>query len=209
MVSSFLQGFVLQASLILALGAQNLFILNSGLLKQRHFLTATVSALCDTFLIFVGVLGVATFFIEFPIMKIGLGIIGVVFLFYYGVLKLKEAKLGAAQIQFCVYKLSVKKTILTSLGFSLLNPHVYLDTVVLIGGYSAKFEQVTDRLYFGSGAAAFSIVWFFALVTLASFASSVLSSTKAMRFISLGSGLLLCGLALKLGIEVASWIKLI
>jgi L-lysine exporter family protein LysE/ArgO len=86
----FLQGFSLQASLILALGAQNIFVLNSGLKKQRHLLVAFVSSVCDTLLVFVGVLGVATFFVEFPVLKIGLGIIGVVFLFFYGVLKIKE-----------------------------------------------------------------------------------------------------------------------
>ena len=61
-----IQGFLLQASLILALGAQNIFVLNSGLRKQRHLMVAFVSSVCDTLLIFVGVLGVATFFIQFP-----------------------------------------------------------------------------------------------------------------------------------------------
>jgi len=91
---AFLQGLLLQASLILAFGAQNIFVLHSGLRRQRHLLVAFVSSLCDTFLIFVGVLGVATFFVKFPVLKTGLGMVGVGFLFYYGILKILEGKNG-------------------------------------------------------------------------------------------------------------------
>lgn len=69
LLTIFIQGFLLQASLILALGAQNIFVLNSGLRKERQLLVAVVSSICDTFLIFVGVLGVATFFVQYPLRK--------------------------------------------------------------------------------------------------------------------------------------------
>ncbi len=207
MVTIFLQGFFLQASLILALGAQNIFVLNSGLRKQRHLLVALVSSLCDTLLVFVGVLGVATFFIQFPILKISLGIIGVLFLFYYGVLKLKEAKNGTEISLTSQQTLSAKQVILASLGFSLLNPHVYLDTVVLIGGYSSKFAQLNERFYFGAGASVFSTIWFFGLALLASLGSKLLKSPKAMRFVSLISGLILVVLSIKLGADVFAWIR--
>ena len=82
MIGIFSQGFVLQASLILALGAQNIFVLNSGLRKEHHLLVALVSSVCDTTLIFIGVLGVATFFVQFPILKMGLGVVGIVFLLW-------------------------------------------------------------------------------------------------------------------------------
>lgn len=68
----FLQGFFLQASLILGLGAQNIYVLNCGLRKERQLLVAFVSSICDTLLVFVGVLGIATFFVQFPILKAGL-----------------------------------------------------------------------------------------------------------------------------------------
>ncbi len=87
----FLQGFFLQASLILALGAQNIFVLNCGLQRQRHLLVALLSSLCDMTLILIGVLGVASVFVQVPLLKIGFGVLGVGFLAYYGVLKLKEA----------------------------------------------------------------------------------------------------------------------
>lgn len=206
MLNIFIQGFLLQASLILALGAQNIFVLNSGLRKQRHLLVALVSSLCDTLLIFVGVLGVATFFVQFPVMKIGLGVVGVGFLLFYGIVKLKEARKGVEISQSSNQVTTIKQTILTSLGFSLLNPHVYLDTVVLVGGYSSKFGSWLDRFYFGFGASSFSTIWFFGLALLASLASSFLNNSKAMRVVSLVSGIILVVLALKLGTDVYGWI---
>lgn len=207
MLSIFIQGFLLQASLILALGAQNIFVLNSGLRKQRHLLVALVSSICDTILVFVGVLGVATVFVQFPLLKIGLGVVGVGFLFFYGLLKLKEAKNGIELSQTAGQATTTKQTILMSLGFSLLNPHVYLDTVVLVGGYSSKFSQFIERFYFGAGASSFSTLWFFGLALMASLASRFLNNPKAMRLVSLISGFILILLAFKLGHDVFSWMK--
>lgn len=207
MLSIFVQGFLLQASLILALGAQNIFVLNSGLRRQRHLLVAAVSSICDAALIFVGVLGVATFFVRFPILKIGLGIVGVGFLFFYGFLKLKEAKQGVKISLDLKSATTVKQTVLMTLGFSLLNPHVYLDTVVLVGGYSSKFNHLAERFYFGAGASSFSAIWFFGLALLASAGSRLLNNPRAMRMISLISGIILVALAIKLGADVVGWMR--
>lgn len=205
MIEIILQGFLLQASLILALGAQNIFVLNSGLRKQRHLLVAFVSSVCDTLLVLIGVLGVATVFVQLPFLKIGLGLVGVVFLFFYGVMKLREAKNGITISENFEQVVTSRQAILTSLGFSLLNPHVYLDTVVLIGGYSSKFGLLSERFAFGMGASAFSTIWFFGLSVLASFGSRLLNNGKAMRVVSLLSGLILIVLALKLGTDVFKW----
>lgn len=207
LLNIFLQGFFLQASLILALGAQNIFVLNSGLKKEHHYLVALISSLCDTLLIFIGVLGVASVFVLIPLLKIFLGLLGVLFLFYYGVLKLKEAKMGVLPLMDETKSSHKKKAILATLGFSLLNPHVYLDTVVLIGGYSTKFENLMTRFYFGLGASLFSTLWFFSLVILASLSSQLLKNQRAMKIVSFISGTILVGLSLKLGWEVFTWIK--
>jgi L-lysine exporter family protein LysE/ArgO len=207
MLGIFLQGFLLQASLILALGAQNIFVLNSGLRRQRHLLVALVCSICDTLLVFVGVLGVATVFVQFPLLKIGLGLVGVGFLFFYGLLKLKEAYKGAEISLDSAQATSARQAVVTSLGFSLLNPHVYLDTVVLVGGYSSKFLLASERFYFGAGASVFSTIWFFGLALLASLGSRLLKSPKAMRIVSLVSGVILIVLAVKLGLDVWGWIQ--
>lgn len=205
MLSLFSQGLFLQASLILALGAQNIFVLNSGLRKRHHLLVALVCSACDAVLVFLGVLGVAAVFIQVPILKILLGAVGVGFLFFYGILKLKEAKDGLHIPFENTDATTVRKTILTTLGFSLLNPHVYLDTVVLIGGYSSQFATALERFYFGAGASAFSVLWFFGLALLASAASRLLKNQTAMRAIAFASGVILVALAIKLGRDVWGW----
>jgi L-lysine exporter family protein LysE/ArgO len=203
----FLQGFLLQASLILALGAQNVFVLNSGLHRQRHLLVAFLSSICDTILILVGVLGVATIFVQVPLLKIIFGVVGVSFLGYYGLLKLKEARSSSEASENKFSAKTLKQTVFTTLAFSLLNPHVYLDTVVLVGGYSAKFPEALSRLFFGLGASAFSFVWFFGLVLLASAGNKLVHNQKAMRSISALSGIILLGLSVRLGFDVFEWIK--
>ena len=206
MISIVIQGFLLQASLILALGAQNIFVLNSGLRKKRHFLVALVSSICDTTLIFVGVLGVDTFFIQCPILKISLGIAGVSFLFFYGAMKINESRNTIDITTTSSDTTNFWQTIFASLAFSLLNPHVYLDTIVLVGGYSSKFSVLSERFFFGLGASSFSTLWFFGLAFSASLFGSFLNNQKAMRMVSLVSGIILVLLALKLGAEVTHWI---
>ena len=207
MLSIFLEGFLLQASLIRALGAQNIFVLNSGLRREHHLLVASVCSLCDSILILVGVLGVATVFVQFPILKIALGVVGVGFLLFYGFIKLKDAKYGIGTAQTAGQHRSVRQAVAASLAFSLLNPHVYLDTVVLIGGYSSQFSLLTQRFSFGAGASTFSILWFFGLAIMASVGNKLLNNSKAMRTVSLISGIILVLLGIKLGIDVLSWMK--
>lgn len=203
--SIFAQGFFLQASLILALGAQNIFLLNAGLRRQRHLVAATVCSVCDAILIFIGVLGVASLFMQIPILKISLGALGVAFLFFYGVMKLRETTTDFKLSVSNGPTSSVKQTVIASLGFSLLNPHVYLDTVVLIGGYSSKFPALTERFYFGAGASVFSVLWFFGLALLASAGGRLLNNSRAMKIISFLSGIILILLSIKLGIDVFGW----
>ena len=206
-MNEFTEGFLLQASLILALGAQNLFVLESGLKKQRHFLVASICSICDVLLIILGVMGAASVFVKVPLLKISFGIIGIVVLFYYGLRKIKEAfKNEAHATSSSELSPSIKKTLILSLSFSLLNPHVYLDTVILIGGYSSKFLELVKRVEFGIGAGTFSIIWFFGLAFFASAMSSLLNNQKSMKVISLISGVILLGLSCKLGMNVYSWI---
>lgn len=206
-MSLFLEGFLLQASLILALGAQNIFVLESGLKKQRHLLVAFVCSLCDALLILVGVAGAASVFVQIPVLKIGFGILGVLFLLYYGLKKLREG-FRPAQVETTPAETasSVHKVILLSLGFSLLNPHVYLDTVILIGGYSAKFPELFSRIEFGAGAASFSALWFFGLAIFAYSCRKLLNNPRGMQIVSLLSGIILIALSYKLGLDVYSWL---
>ncbi len=201
----FLEGFVLQASLILALGAQNIFILNSGLRRHRHLFVAGICSICDSILILLGVLGFASLFLQVPLLKTVLGLVGVVFLIYYGLLKIFEGRKGFRIEDVAVGRSSLKETFFLSLGFSLLNPHAYLDAFVLLGAYSAKFSTILDRLSFAFGASFFSLLWFYGLALVAASFNRLLHDPKAMRIISYLSGTILLFLAFKLGVDIIGW----
>lgn len=204
-----IEGFLLQASLILALGAQNLFVLESGLKRRRHLLVALVCSICDAVLIALGVGGAATLFVRFPTLKTGFGGLGVAFLVYYGLLKIKEAwRPPAAEAAHAQTSVSAKKVILLTLAFTLLNPHVYLDTMILIAGYAAKFPELATRLSFGAGAAACSVIWFYGLSLFSSRLSAVLNNPRSMRAISLVSGVILLVLSQRLGSDVYRWVRI-
>lgn len=203
----FLEGFLLQSGLILGLGAQNLFVLDAGIRRRKHLLVATVCSACDVLLIGIGVLGAASAFIAIPTLKIIFGVLGVGFLSYYAILKLVEGVRGVVPVkmeQHAPY--SSKRAVMAALGFSLLNPHVYLDTVVLIGGYASKHEALIDRAYFGAGAGGFSVLWFYGLAFLSSIFAPILTKPTAMRVLALAAGSVLSWLSFKLGAEVYSWI---
>lgn len=206
----YFEGFLLQLSLILALGAQNIFVLESGIKKNSPLLVALVCSICDLVLVLTGVLGAASIFIQNPMIKVIFGVLGTLFLLWYGVLKIIEfinPKFSKKNTEDGkLTKPSTKMSVLLALSFSLLNPHVYLDTIILIGGFASKYSTITERLNFGLGAASFSMVWFFGLAILSSVFSRILYNDKAMRIINLISGLILIILFFKLGTDVLSWV---
>ncbi|EPZ49290.1 translocator protein, LysE family [Bacteriovorax sp. BAL6_X] len=202
MFAIFSQGFLLQASLILALGAQNLFVIDVGLKKNNHILAATICSICDVALILLGVLGVSALLVKTPIFKVGVGGVGALFLLYYSYLKLKESFFGIEMKKDGkTERLSKKLIILTTLSFTLLNPHVYIDTFFLVGGYSTKFESIKDKLTFGFGAGLFSMLWFYFLAYFSSRFSTFLTKEKNLKKVSFFTGLILAYLAYMLGFD--------
>jgi len=201
-----LDGFLLQASLIVALGAQNLFVLESGLKRRRHLLVAAICSCFDAALIAVGVVGSASVFGQFPDAKVIFGAVGAAFLAYYGVMKLKEAwRPAPVDASSARGSVSMRETVMLCSAFSLLNPHVYLDTMILIGGYAAKFPELSRRLAFGAGAASFSVLWFFGLSLFASTLSALLNNPRSMRAISLVAGIILLVMSWKFGALTYGW----
>ena len=169
----FLQGFGLGAGLIIAIGAQNAYVLRQGLKRDQVFVTALVSTLGDGFLIGIGLLGVGSLFNAFPLLTLITTLGGALFLFLFGLRSFRTAFRGAAinTTNFSAEPISAdaaapyrnyqqRNAILTALAFSVLNPHAYLDTVVIIGSIGARFPLL-ERLLFGAGALSASTVWFF------------------------------------------------
>lgn len=202
----FFEGLILQASLIFALGAQNIFILESGLQKKHHLEASFVCFVCDLSLILLGVGGVATIFMEIPVFKIAMGVLGVFFLFSYGLKKLVY-KSDASVLFDSKKNSSLKNSILLALTFSLLNPHAFLDAFILIGGVSSKFETLNERLIFGAGAAVYSGIWFVALSSFAAFLKPIFENAKTYRTLMSIAGLFLIMISVKLGYDVIGWIQ--
>lgn len=198
----FLEGFVLQASLIMALGAQNLFLIDIGIRKQHHFVAAFICAICDLVLVLIGVAGLLLIVVKIPAFKTIVGVIGAGFLIYYAALKFRSflhrdnLSISTSETVF-----TRNQVIKVALGFTLLNPHVYIDTIFLIGGYSAKFQSLSDRLLLGFGAGSFSFVWFFSLVSFSSLFANFLIKPKWNRLLSLITSILLLYLGISLLID--------
>jgi L-lysine exporter family protein LysE/ArgO len=161
-----LEGFFLSAGLIVAIGAQNAFVIRQGVTGRHVLAVAITCTLCDVLLISIGALGLGGVIASWPSVRLSLVIAGLVFLGWYGVTSWVRAIRGGKNALLDVKRheaSTLGKIILLGLGFSLLNPHAILDTIVLIGGLAAQYEQAAARLAFAVGAAAVSVLWFFAL----------------------------------------------
>jgi L-lysine exporter family protein LysE/ArgO len=155
-------GFLLGGSLIIAIGAQNAFILRQGLLRQHVFILCLICALSDAVLIGLGVAGLGAIISG---SKILIGVVtlgGAAFLAVYAFLALKRAISPSGLEAAKSGPGSLKAAVLMVLAFTFLNPHVYLDTVLLVGGLSGRYEG-TARMAFAIGAMSSSFVWFFGL----------------------------------------------
>ena len=159
---AFFEGAGTGAGLIIAIGAQNAYVLAQGIRREYYLLVAAICSLCDIFLIAIGVSGVGTLVASNPLLQKTAAWGGAIFLAYYGFLALKSARSDEALALKEQQTASLKTVLASSFAVSLLNPHVYLDTVVLLGGIGGQFAT-TDRLLFASGASLSSIVWFFSL----------------------------------------------
>ncbi len=154
-------GFILGFSLILAIGAQNAFVLRQGLRREHVFAICLTASLSDAILILVGVSSFEAVSRWLPWVTPVFLYAGAAFLLWYGWLNFRAALKGGAGMQASDIKAkSLKKTVLTCLALSWLNPHVYLDTVVLIGSISTKYD---NSIAFAAGAVTSSFVFFFML----------------------------------------------
>lgn len=194
---TFVTGFLLGASLIIAIGSQNAFVLRMGLLRRHVFWLCLFCALSDALLIVAGVAGLGAFVDRSPNLLKIISIVGALFLFFYAFRALKSAfnpqTMQAAKEQAPTLLAAI--TICASLTF--LNPHVYLDTVVLIGGLSAQYKDAA-RLAFGAGAVMASFVWFFGLGFGARLLTPIFESPKAWQVLDVAIAIVMSGLAISL-----------
>jgi L-lysine exporter family protein LysE/ArgO len=156
-------GFVTGAGLIIAIGAQNAFVLRQGLRRSHVALVVAVCALSDIALILCGVAGVGALVREWPGLLQALRFGGAAFIGWYGLQAAQRAWRGAgALVAGADQQRSWQRVLLACLAFTFLNPHVYLDTMVLLGSLSARYPGMAQWA-FGLGACVASVVWFSAL----------------------------------------------
>lgn len=191
-------GFFTSFALILAIGAQNAFVLRQGLLRQHVFAVALTCALSDALLIAAGVTGFGAMIAAFPSLPLLMRLAGAGFLFVYGALRFWAAWKGGAHLETAKPESGRRATVLTCLAFTWLNPHVYLDTLGLLGAVSTQFTGVYSKIAFASGAILASFLFFFSLAYGAKLMSSIMRSNRAWQIMDAGIGALMWLLALML-----------
>ena len=197
-ISAALSGFFLGASLIIAIGAQNAFILRQGLLRSHVFVLCLICALSDALLIAAGVAGLGTLVSQSPMLINAVSLGGMLFLGTYAFMAFKRALHPGAMQTGNPEPLGLKAAVATCLAFTFLNPHVYLDTVVLLGSLSSAYVGA-DRVAYGAGAAIASFVWFFGLGYGARLLQPLFAKPAAWRVLDVLIGIVMALLALSLG----------
>lgn len=158
-ISPYLQGLGMGASLIIAIGAQNAFVLSQSIRRNHHMSVAAICIVCDCLLISIGVLGMGAVFTANPLLRAIATWGGAAFLLWFGFNAFRSALRGGSLDAHEERSLPLRAAVVSALAVSLLNPHAYLDTVVLLGGISTTFEG-DGRYLFGAGAVTASILWF-------------------------------------------------
>ena len=163
-IGAFAEGAMIGAALIIAIGAQNMFVLRQGMLRDQVFVICLLSSCIDAALILLGAMGLGSVIAAFPWMVPWASWGGAVFLIVFGLLSFRRVLWPEpVQVESSAPVVStMKKAVLLTLAFGFLNPHVYLDTVILLGGIAAGYE-FASRQYFVFGAITSSFFWFFSL----------------------------------------------
>ncbi|HRP78633.1 MAG TPA: LysE/ArgO family amino acid transporter [Aquamicrobium sp.] len=196
-VAPFLSGFFLGLSLIVAIGAQNAFILRQGLLRQHVFVLCLICALSDALLIAAGVAGLGTLVSSSPALIAVVTVGGALFLFSYALIAFRRAWRPQALHAARGGASDLKAAVAACLAFTFLNPHVYLDTVVLVGSLSAQYVG-SERLAYGVGAMIASFVWFFGLGYGARLLQPVFARPSAWRVLDILIGLVMAAIGFSL-----------
>ncbi len=160
--AAFTTGMATSIALIMAIGAQNAFVLAQGMRKKYNFEIAMVCCSLDALLIFAGVAGMGVLISSNPLAMWLIALLGALFLTAYGARSLMSAFSGGQLKAEARGLTSLGQAVAVTASISLLNPHVYLDTVVLIGSVGGQFA-VPERWWFASGATLSSVLWFFSL----------------------------------------------
>ncbi|MDQ0470683.1 LysE/ArgO family amino acid transporter [Labrys wisconsinensis] len=199
-VEAFATGFLVGAGLIVAIGAQNAFVLRQGLLRRHVLPVVAICAAADAALIAAGVAGLGSLVTASPLLLALARLGGALFLAAYGLMALRRAFRSESLRGEGEAAPTLGAALAACLAFTFLNPHVYLDTVVLIGALSGRFAG-TAKLAYGLGAATASLVWFSALGFGARLLAPVFARPLAWRILDLAVAAIMLLIAARLAAE--------
>ncbi len=194
MLGAAVTGFASAFALILAIGAQNALVLRQGLMRAHVFWLCLFCAMSDAVLIAAGVMGFGALVQLYPGFPRLMALAGAAFLLGYGAMRFRAAFRGDDAISLSGRSAPLWPALATAAAFTWLNPHVYLDTLGLIGAISTQFTGAA-KLAFGIGAATSSFVFFFGLGYGARLLAPLMQSARAWRILDVGIGLTMWMLA--------------
>lgn len=194
LLPAFLKGFALSAGLIVAIGAQNMFVLRQGLKREHVVPIVLFCAAADATLILAGVNGLGGVLALLPGLSLALSLGGAAFLGWYGISALRRAAKPSALIVERQTSMTLGAALAGTAAFTFLNPHVYIDTVMLMGAVGAGLPPM-ERPMFMTGAALASLAWFSSLGLGARFLAPLFSRPAAWRVLDLGIGAMMLALA--------------
>lgn len=196
-MSVFSESFFIGAGLIIAIGAQNAFVIKQGLQRKYVFFTAFICATIDIVLISSGVYGLGYFISGHPFYVTIASYGGACFLLFYGIRSFYAAYKGDTIHDSTKDGKTLKATVTTLLAFSLLNPHVYLDTVILLGSIGGRYSGM-DRVSFIAGASSASVLWFFSIAYGAAGLNLLFKKKNIWRVMDLVIGFIMWFIAYRL-----------
>lgn len=189
-------GFLTGLTLIIAIGAQNAFVLRQGLRREYIFMVALFAALSDALLVFTGILGLGQLIVSVPYLLEILRFAGAAYLLWFASGAIRRAINPQVLVPGEKLATSRWKVLATIAALTYLNPHVYIDTVLLLGTIGNQFGE--DRLLFGLGAAIGSFIWFFSLGYLATTLTRFVGSRVFWRVFESAVALIMIAIALTL-----------
>ena len=193
---AFFPGLLTGLSLIIAIGAQNAFVIRQGLTKKYVLLVVAICAISDALLILLGVAGLGALISGLPWLLEIIRWFGVAYLTWFGIRSIRSAFKTQSLDASGVQSGSAKTVVLSVLGFTFLNPHVYLDTVILLGSIGNQFGQ--DKWWFALGAAVSSILWFSSIGFGARAASRFMAKPVFWKVLDLVIAAVMFGIAILL-----------
>lgn len=206
MLMPFMMGLGMAVSMIVALGPQNVYLIQHGLMRRKLvYNVAMIYIGVDAILITIGALGVGSIIASIPLLKLIMTNLAVFFLAVFGVASFRAKQ--DSELKEEVSKRRSKSIYKMALVLSLLNPGVLFDTVVLSGGLASRYGMLSDRILFSAGALTASVMWFLLIATLSYRASGFLLYRVSWSFVGRVTGVTMIGLAMILAMQIIPEIK--